>query len=90
MADMRCAGSVLRRIRCLRCGGRAFCRIAAEIGRGITAFSGRRGHADRIVAGGAGWRACPGEGFVRAQGPATDISRLRGPIQSETGLTGNV
>ena len=74
----RCAGSALWRIRCFPCGVRPFCRSAAEIGRGIAAFSGR----DVPTAssrGGAVRRACPG-GFVRANGSATDISRLRGPI----------
>ena len=31
MADMRCAGSVLRRLRCFSCGGRPFCRTAADL-----------------------------------------------------------
>ena len=68
-----------------------FCRTAAEIGRGIAALSGRPGHADGIVAGRSSAAGMSGRGgFGGAQGAATDISRLRGPIQSETCLSKNV
>ena len=39
------------------------CRTAAEIGRGIAAFSGRTGHADRIVAGRSGAAGLSGRGL---------------------------
>ena len=56
------------------------CRTAPEIGRGIAALSGRTGHADRIVAGRSGAAGMSGRGLRPRAGPATGISRLRGPI----------
>ena len=83
----RCAGSVLRHIRCFSCGGLPFLSHRRRNRPRHRGLSGRTGHADRIVAGRSSAAGISGrEGFGGAQGAATGISRPHGRVAIQNRL----